>query len=396
VSKVNELLSELCPDGVRHVPLNEVGNFVRGQGLQKVDFTETGVPCIHYGQIYTHYKKYVRETKSFVSPQLAVKLKSAPSGSLIITTTSENVTDVAKCVVWLGEGNVSFGGHSCALIHDQNPMYIAHVLETSEFQFQKNALTQGTKVKDISLAKLGSIKIPLPPRKVQDEIAKNLDMFQDLEAELEAALEAELEARRTQYEFYRSQLLSPTNKDPDTRVVPLGSLLKLQAGKSVSASEINQIADGAHVFPCYGGNGQRGYVPNFSHDGDYVLIGRQGALSGNIKRTSGKFYATEHAIVATPKELCDINWLYHTLIEMNLNQFVSRGAQPGLAVGNLETVEIAVPSPEKQKQIGATIEGFNKLVNEISSRLPAEIAARRQQYEHYRTRLLTFKEIDVA
>ena len=176
----------------------------------------------------------------------------------------------------------------------------------------------------------------------------------------------------------------------------MGELLKLQAGKSISASEIGRMQSKESPFPCFGGNDIRGYLPTYSHDGTFVLIGRQGALSGNIKLTSGKFYATEHAIVVTPKEQLDTSWLFHTLIEMNLNQYVSKGAQPGLAVGNLERVLIAVPAIEEQARIGLILDSFDSLVTSISDGLPAEIAARRQQYEYYRNKLLTFKELDVA
>jgi type I restriction enzyme, S subunit len=127
-----------------------------------------------------------------------------------------------------------------------------------------------------------------------------------------------------------------------------------------------------------------------------VLIGRQGAFSGNVKITDGKFYATEHAIVVTPKEETNTVWLYYALINMNLNQFVSRGAQPGLAVSNLENVAITVPSLVHQSYVAGILHAFDMLLHDISNGLPAEIKARRQQYECYRNKLLTFKELDVA
>ncbi|MFY8000664.1 MAG: hypothetical protein ACOVSW_18875 [Candidatus Kapaibacteriota bacterium] len=83
--------------------LGEIGVFVRGNGLQKSDFTETGVGCIHYGQIYTFYGDYATKTKSFVSPALATKLRKAQKGDLIFATTSENIEDVCTTLVWLGD-----------------------------------------------------------------------------------------------------------------------------------------------------------------------------------------------------------------------------------------------------------------------------------------------------
>lgn len=92
--------------------LEEIGKFVRGNGLQKSDFTESGVGCIHYGQIYTFYGNFTYQTKSFVSPILAAKLRKAQKGDLIIATTSENIEDVCKTLVWLGEDEVCVSGET--------------------------------------------------------------------------------------------------------------------------------------------------------------------------------------------------------------------------------------------------------------------------------------------
>lgn len=164
----------------------------------------------------------------------------------------------------------------------------------------------------------------------------------------------------------------------------------MRAGQFISANEIETDLDSTHTYPCYGGNGVRGFVGKYSHDGRYVLIGRQGALCGNVQRTSSKFYATEHAVVVTPQNDVNVDWAFHMLTQMNLNQYASKSAQPGLAVGKLEELPISVPPLEEQERIVAILDKFDTLVNDLSSGLPAEIKARRQQYEHYRDKLLSF------
>ena len=123
----------------------------------------------------------------------------------------------------------------------------------------------------------------------------------------------------------------------------------MKAGKFVKADSIKERQEDG-FFPCFGGNGLRGYVPSFNYDGEYPLIGRQGALCGNVQYAVGKFHATEHAVVVTPKSEMDKFWLYHLLCLLDLNRYASGAAQPGLAVNKLETIRIDVPKLQLQKQ----------------------------------------------
>ncbi|MGN1433348.1 MAG: restriction endonuclease subunit S [Ruminococcus sp.] len=137
-------------------------------------------------------------------------------------------------------------------------------------------------------------------------------------------------------------------------ITTVGSVCTMQAGKFIPASDISPIClDG--MYPCYGGNGIRGFVDHYLVEGDYPIIGRQGALCGNVNMTHGKFYATEHAVVVTPMLNIDLNWLYYTLIGLNLNQYSAGAAQPGLAVSNLLKVRLLLPPLNEQKRIANAI-----------------------------------------
>ena len=172
----------------------------------------------------------------------------------------------------------------------------------------------------------------------------------------------------------------------------MSEVFKMGAGRHISARNISGAPDDIHPYPCFGGNGVRGFVEHYSHDGSYLLIGRQGALCGNVQRVDGKFYATEHAVVAAANDDIDNDWAFHMLTQMDLNQYASKSAQPGLAVGNLGNVKIGVPSLAEQKRVAAILDKFDALVADLSSHLPAEINGRRKQYAHYRNQLMDFEK----
>ena len=189
--------------------LGEVGELVRGNGLPKSDFTETGIPAIHYGQIYTYYKTHTTETISFVSPETAEKLQKVNYGDVVITNTSENIEDVGKSLVYLGQEQAVTGGHA-TIFKPSNEIlgkYFAYFTQTEIFASQKRKLAKGTKVIDVSAKDLAKIKIPIPPLSEQELIVSILDKFDTLTTSISEGLPKEIELRQKQYAYYREQLL---------------------------------------------------------------------------------------------------------------------------------------------------------------------------------------------
>lgn len=133
---------------------------------------------------------------------------------------------------------------------------------------------------------------------------------------------------------------------------------EFKSGNSLKADEIDITGD----YPVYGGNGLRGYTSTYNHDGEYALIGRQGALCGNMNYSAGKAYFTEHAVVVKADENNDTSFLYYMLDTMNLGQYSDQSAQPGLAVNKLVKLENSFPKKEEQQQIGTYFRSLDDLV----------------------------------
>ena len=200
------------------LPLGDesLGELIRGSGLPKSDFSEEGVPAIHYGQIYTYYGTHTTETISFVSSETAKKLKKVDTGDVIITNTSENIEDVGKSLVYLGTETAVTGGHATIFkpTGRLSAKFFAYYTQTFQFYRSKRKLAKGAKVIDVSAKDLAKIKIPVPTPEEQARIVTILDQFDTLTASISEGLPKAIELRQKQYEYYRNALLNfPKNED---------------------------------------------------------------------------------------------------------------------------------------------------------------------------------------
>lgn len=199
---------------VKNLPLghDSIGKFIRGGGLQKKDFTESGIGCIHYGQIYTHYGTFANRTKTFISEEFAKKARMAKHGDLVVATTSENDEDVCKAVAWLGNEEIAVSSDACFYTHSLNPKYVAYFFQTEQFQKQKRSFITGTKVRRVNADDLAKIKIPVLSSEEQERIVIILDKLDSLTTSISEALLKEIALRKKQYEYYRDLLLTfPTD-----------------------------------------------------------------------------------------------------------------------------------------------------------------------------------------
>jgi type I restriction enzyme S subunit len=313
-----------------------------------------------------------------------MKLAKAQPGDIIITNTSENIEDVGKAVAWLGSEPIVIGGHATVIQHDLDPKYLAYWFQSESFSVQKRGLAIGTKVIDVSARQLAKVRLPVPPIEVQREIVRVLDQFTELEVELEA----ELEARVRQHSYYRNKLLAI---DSDAPRVFLGNIATIGTG---SHDTKDAVPDGDFVFYARGRELLR--LDSYDFDESAIITAGDGAGVGKVFHFArGKYALHQRAYRIVPNDSVDARFVYHYLVA-DFGRFLERTSVQS-SVASLRRpmflkYPVALPSLAEQRRIASTLDDFDSLVNDISFGIPAELAARRKQYEYYRDKLLNFEE----
>ena len=408
MTKLQHLIDTLCPHGVPFKPLAEIGTFIRGNGLQKKDFTDSGVGCIHYGQIYTHYGTFASKTISFVSEETANNCRKAMPGDLVIAATSENVDDVCKCVAWLGDEEVAISSDAFVFRHNLNPKYVAYYFQSDCFQKQKLPFVTGTKVMRVSSENLAKILIPIPPMPVQEEIVRILDRFADYSAQLQA----ELQARKAQYEFYRNHLLA--FNDDQIPFKPLGEVFELRNGYTPSKNNPEFWEGGTIPWFRMEDIRENGRILSdaIQHITPAAIKGK-GLFEANSFILATTATIGEHALLIADslanqqftnlkvrKSLANLlktKFIYYYMFivdefcknNTNVSGFAS------VDMDKLKRMPIPIPPIPVQEKIVAILDRFEALVNDLCCGLPAEIEAVNARYEFYRNHLLSFTPLSL-
>lgn len=200
----------------KNIPIVKLGDiaieFYRGSGIKRDEITDTGIPCIRYGEIYTTYNTWFNKCVSHTKIDFVQSPKYFENGDILFAITGESVEDIAKSVAYIGHEKCLAGGDIVVMKHNQNPRYLAHVLATTEARMQKSKGKVKSKVVHSNVPSIKEIQIPLPPLEVQERYANVLDNFESICTDLNIGLPAEIEARQKQYEYYRDLLLTFAEK----------------------------------------------------------------------------------------------------------------------------------------------------------------------------------------
>ena len=215
----------------------------------------------------------------------------------------------------------------------------------------------GGVIKYIKLGNLTEAIIELPSYEEQKEVVEILD-------KLKGIIDNETQRIRKYDDLIKARFVemfgNPVINSKNLRTMALKDVLRLKAGDFTAASDISDKLTETNKYPCFGGNGIRGYVTEYNQEGEYSLIGRQGALSGNVQFAKGKFRNTEHALLVVPMvEMNDI-WLNQLLINLDLKRYQTGAAQPGLSVKNLQEISIIMVPITEQNQFAAFVVEVHK------------------------------------
>ena len=297
-------------------------------------------------------------------------------GDVILTI----VGTIGRCSVLVGDRKVTLQ-RSVAVLHPLEciiPRFLMYSLIGNKSLLNEHS--HGIAQKGIYLKQLSQIPIPVPPLPVQEQIVSELDLLSGIiEKKREQLKELDALAQSIFYDMFGD----PITNEKGWEVIPLKQASQLKAGKAIKANELSDISN-TGLYPCFGGNGIRGYINKKSHNGQHPIIGRQGALCGNVVMAQGEFYATEHAVVCN--DIIDSIkpiWLYFALKHNNLNRFAQGVAQPGLSVNIINEMPLILPPLPLQHQFASNIEAIERQKELIKQSISETETLFNERMQHY-------------
>ncbi len=402
--KIERLLQTLAPKGVEFRKLGEVCESTNKKTLKISEVSEVKnkgmYPVINSGRdLYGYYHDFNNDGEN-------------------ITIASRG--EYAGFINYFNEK--FFAGGLCYpyKVKDTNELltkFLYFYLKTNEIQIMENLVSRGS-IPALNKADIETLTIPIPPLEIQQEIVKILDAFTELNTELNT----ELKARKKQYQYYQNMLLdfkdiNSNHKDAKERLAQktypknLKTLLQTLAPKGVEFRKLGEVCGildnrripiaknkrNPGIYPYYGANGIQDYIDSYIFDGDFVLVGEDGSVINKdntpvVNWASGKIWVNNHAHVLQTKNELKLKFLYFYLQTIDVSYCVA-GTPPKINQENLKQITIPIPPLEIQQEIVKILDQFLALTTDLLAGIPAEIKARKKQYEYYREKLLSFKPL---
>ena len=392
---IDRLVAELCPDGVEYRPLSDVVEKNYGGGTPskaKEEYWGGDIPWASVGDLSNDLME-IFDTRSKITP-------AGVSGS------STNVVPAGAVIVAIkiAPGKMKIAGVDLAINQDIRGLVLNDLMNARFLTYYFRTLRfagHGTIVKSITNKRLMDTEVPVPPLEIQESIVEILDKFTNLEANLEA----ELEARTLQYEYYRSSLFN-TLRNPETGVPTIAGLVKELCPEGVEYRPLGEIADigtgksdkkdaqESGQYPFYVRSKTILRSSKYLYDETAIVIPGEGGVGEIFHFVSGKYDLHQRAyrVSFTVDEMNPKFGYYY--ISSFFKEYINRHAVEATVKSIRKTMlvkfEVPVPPMEIQQRIVDILDRFDALTSSLSEGLPAELAARRSQYEYYRDQLLTF------
>lgn len=397
------------PENWMWVRFGNIVNVVSARRVHQSDWKTNGVPFYRAREIARLADDGVVDNELFISEELYENFSRSgipKPGDLLVTA----VGTLGKCYVVQDEDRFYYKDASVICLENYArlfPKYLQLIMQSEMLMKQIRSNSSGTTVATLTMVRMVQYLLPLPPLAEQkrivskiEEILPYIDCYEQAWSKLEQfnsrfpddmkksllqyAIQGKLVEQRpeegtaeelfTQIQKEKQRLIAekkikkekslpeitddekPFDIPESWKWVRIGEIFGLQAGKNITSSNIYEEKSEQNPYLCFGGNGVRGFVANYNREGHFALIGRQGALCGNVNLAEGRFYATEHAVVVDHYNMTNVLWCGWFLKALNLNQYATATAQPGLAVANIVKVLIPLPPLEEQKRIVEKLE----------------------------------------
>ncbi|GAA7029169.1 restriction endonuclease subunit S [Helicobacter pylori] len=420
MNRIENLLHTLAPKGVEFRKLGDIGEYIRGvtyKKNQEINNLECGIKVLRANNIMLSNHLNFEDIKVINKNVKIRKEQYLKKNDILICAGSGSSEHIGKVAFINTNFDYVFGGFMGVIrIREVNSRFVYHIFTSNIFKQYLEKSLNTTTINNLNANILQNFLIPIPPLEIQQEIVKILDAFTELNTELNT----ELKARKKQYQYYQNMLLDfndihSNHQDAKERLVQktypknLKTLLQTLAPKGVEFRKLGEVCEiirGKRVtkkeildkgkYPVVsGGIGFMGYLNEYNREENTITIAQYGT-AGFVNWQNQKFWANDVCFSVIPKETLINRYLYYVLTNMQnyLYSISNRSAIPySISSNNIMQITIPIPPLEIQQEIVKILDQFLALTTDLSAGIPAEIKARKKQYEYYREKLLTFKPL---